>query len=259
MAILAAMLNGGTRPEHDFYETPVSATLALLPLIATWPKQIWNPACGAGAISKVLERAGYTVKSSDLVDRGYGVVQDFFDVRSPCTPSIVTNPPFERARELILYAHAIGVERMALLLKADFFSSKKSLAVFETWRPRIIAPLTWRLDFTGAGAPHTNCQWVIWNGLNLHHPTFQLLRKPSGETRDEQNLGRVQQRRADLDRGGSRFGRRLLQRESRQVQAARSKDPGAKNGGRDEEAKGACEKGGQEDQGRNVEAKAKAS
>jgi hypothetical protein len=178
MAILAAMLNGGTRRELDFYETPVSATLALLPLIATWPKQIWNPAAGCGAISKVLESAGYSVKSSDLIDRGYGAVQDFFDTRSP-SGSIVTNPPFDRAREFILHAHAIGVQRMALLLKVDFFSSKKSLAVFETWPPGVIAPLTWRLDFTGAGAPHTNCQWVIWNGQGSI-TTFELLRKPTG-------------------------------------------------------------------------------
>jgi hypothetical protein len=177
MAILAAMLNGGTRRELDYYETPVLGKLALLPLIATWPKEIWNPTCGSGAISKVLESAGYIVKSADLVDRGYGAVQDFFDVRSPARPSIVTNPPFNRAREFILHAHAIGVQRMALLLKADFFSSKKSLPVFESWRPRIIAPLTWRLDFTGAGAPHTNCQWVIWNGQGSI--TFEPLRKPS--------------------------------------------------------------------------------
>jgi hypothetical protein len=44
---------------------------------------------------------------------------------------------------------------------------------------RVIAPLTWRLDFTGAGAPHTNCQWVIWDRLDFI-TTFELLRKPSG-------------------------------------------------------------------------------
>ena len=38
-------------------------------------------------------------------------------------------------------------------------------------------PLTWRLDFTGAGAPHTDCQWVIWEGLAFE-TSFQPLQRP---------------------------------------------------------------------------------
>jgi hypothetical protein len=33
---------------------------------------IWEPACGDGAISKELIKAGYTVVSTDLIDRDFG-------------------------------------------------------------------------------------------------------------------------------------------------------------------------------------------
>jgi hypothetical protein len=33
---------------------------------------IWEPACGDGAMSRELAAAGHTVISTDLVDRGYG-------------------------------------------------------------------------------------------------------------------------------------------------------------------------------------------
>lgn len=178
MAVLPAINSGGVRREHDFYPTPPVAPLALLPFISRWPRPVWNPCCGTGAISKILESCGYAVHSADLVDRGYGSVQDFFSVKSPVHNSIITNPPFSLAGEFIRHAYEIGVRQMALLLKSNFFSSKKSLAVFETWRPSIIAPLTWRLDFTGAGAPHTDCMWVIWEGL-VFITSFEPLRKPS--------------------------------------------------------------------------------
>jgi hypothetical protein len=181
--ILEAINSGGVRRELDYYRTPPSATLALLPLIANWPREVWEPCCGDGAISKILETAGFVVQSSDLADRGYGAVQDFFEVKSPRHKTIITNAPFGRAHDFIRHAHSLGVQRIALLLKANFFSSKRSLGVWNTWRPRIIAPLTWRLDFTGAGAPHTDCQWVLWDGLAFQTSIRLLQRQPVPEVK----------------------------------------------------------------------------
>jgi 2-polyprenyl-3-methyl-5-hydroxy-6-metoxy-1,4-benzoquinol methylase len=61
----------GDREANDFYPTPESATLALLEK-QTFEGDIWECACGDGAISKVLLNKGYKVYSSDLIDRGYG-------------------------------------------------------------------------------------------------------------------------------------------------------------------------------------------
>ena len=52
---------------NDLYETPEVATLALLraePL----PRAIWEPACGPGAIVRVLRDAGHRVIATDLFD-----------------------------------------------------------------------------------------------------------------------------------------------------------------------------------------------
>ena len=59
------------RVPHDFYPTPPEAVRALLS-VETFEGSIWEPACGDGAISKVLLEAGHEVVSTDLIDRGYG-------------------------------------------------------------------------------------------------------------------------------------------------------------------------------------------
>jgi len=59
------------RAAFEFYPTPPEATRALLS-VETFEGSIWEPACGDGAISKVLTEAGYQVVSTDLIDRGYG-------------------------------------------------------------------------------------------------------------------------------------------------------------------------------------------
>ena len=88
----------------DFYETPPVATEALLrhePFFRA-PRIVWEPACGRGAISKVLVDAGHLVHSTDLVDRGYGVARrDFLmEIEPPCeVDAIVTNPPFKLGTE----------------------------------------------------------------------------------------------------------------------------------------------------------------
>lgn len=59
------------RVPHDFYPTPPEAVRALLSVEA-FEGSIWEPACGDGAISKVLLAAGFDVVSTDLIDRGFG-------------------------------------------------------------------------------------------------------------------------------------------------------------------------------------------
>ena len=85
------------RQADDFYRTPPAATQALLERERDFmPPRIWEPACGDGAMSRVLEASGREVISTDLVDRGYGVSgRDFRLERELLAPAIVTNPPFK--------------------------------------------------------------------------------------------------------------------------------------------------------------------
>ena len=53
----------------DLYETPPVAVEALL-RVEHLPRRIWEPACGPGAIVRVLRAHGHEVLASDLVDYG---------------------------------------------------------------------------------------------------------------------------------------------------------------------------------------------
>ncbi len=87
------------RHPEDWYPTWPGATRALLS-VERFDGAIWEPACGEGDMSKVLEAAGYDVISSDLIDRGYGEGgRDFLMEWQPRAPNIVTNPPFRWAIE----------------------------------------------------------------------------------------------------------------------------------------------------------------
>lgn len=94
------------RESNDFYATD-SVAIDLLIKKVWLPKQILEPACGSGCLSVRLEELGHDVKSYDLVDRGYGDVQDFFKMTEPPFNSdfaIVTNPPYKYAKEFCIHA-----------------------------------------------------------------------------------------------------------------------------------------------------------
>ena len=94
--------------EYDFYCThPESIKLFLKAAKNTnliIPNNILEPCCGIGSISKILKENGYSVYSSDLIDRGYGEETgiDFlktnkWDNQFDC---IFTNPPYRYAVEI---------------------------------------------------------------------------------------------------------------------------------------------------------------
>jgi hypothetical protein len=87
------------RKGRDFYATPTWVTEALLQRFQ-FRGPIWEPCCGAGAMSTVLAAHGYQVVSTDIADCGFGTPGvDFLasrSVREGCR-SIITNPPYGEA------------------------------------------------------------------------------------------------------------------------------------------------------------------
>lgn len=95
------------RELHDFYPTPPEGTRALMS-VERFDGTIWEPACGDGAISKVLVRAGYRVVSTDLIDRGYGDGGiNFLAETAPRAKHIITNPPYGRGLADHFIRHAL--------------------------------------------------------------------------------------------------------------------------------------------------------
>ena len=59
-----------------------------------------EPACGEGHLSKRLIELGVDVHSSDLINRGYGGVVDFFNIDS-WEGDLITNPPYKIAQKFV--------------------------------------------------------------------------------------------------------------------------------------------------------------
>ena len=109
------------RQVHDFYPTYPAATRALL-RNERFLGPVWEPACGAGDISRVLKQEGFSVNSTDLYDYGYGSSgHDFLTYSGPrFQGNIITNPPFKHAQEFIEQALRSCTGKVAMFLRLAF-------------------------------------------------------------------------------------------------------------------------------------------
>lgn len=119
------------RPSDDFYRTPREATEALLN-VEIFHGNIWEPACGDGAISTVLEEYGYNVVSTDLTDRGYGTTPHDFLTSDLVANNIVTNPPYSLAEKFVTKALQKTDGKVAMLCKLQFLEGAKRKVMFDT-------------------------------------------------------------------------------------------------------------------------------
>lgn len=163
------------RPDGDFYETPPVAVGALLKN-ETFRPFIWEPACGNGAISKILKKEGMTVASSDLCDHGYGFRHDFLQggwdgFAAVC--DIITNPPFSLADEFLTqalsYTVSGQVSKVAFLLRLNFLEGQKRAKIFKEFPPsRVLVfskrlPMMHRPNYTGKKSTSTVAYaWFIF-------------------------------------------------------------------------------------------------
>ena len=107
------------REKDDFYATPQYAVEALLKQ-ETFDGNIWECACGDGALSEILKKNNYDVYSSDLIDRGYGETGIDFLLTNRKADNIITNPPFKLANEFTLKSFDVTNNKIALFLKLSF-------------------------------------------------------------------------------------------------------------------------------------------
>ena len=94
-ALMLGVNPNAKREENDYYATNPHAMEIALPYLENigLSHNIWEPACGEGHLSKVLINHGYSVYSSDLIDRGYGDTKDFLLCDEHFNGDILTNPP----------------------------------------------------------------------------------------------------------------------------------------------------------------------
>lgn len=158
--------NDGGRPANDFYPTPEAGTLGLLK-VETFSGNIWEPACGDGSMSKVLEAKGYTVISTDIEPRGYGDQGDFFFYSSPLAENIVTNPPFRLAQEFVSRSLCLGCKKIAMLCKLAFLEGQERGKWFPNTPLKTVYVFSERLQMTRNGEQPTGSgmiafAWYVW-------------------------------------------------------------------------------------------------
>lgn len=179
----------------DFYETPPEAVWALMG-VEKFSPIIWEPACGKGAISRVMIEAEYQFELSDLRDRGavnqdgeVAQVEDFLQskrrrvTKHQPAMDMVTNPPFGIVNQFI--AHAMREHRpckIAMLLNLNamcgtenadrnFWMDEHPPARIYIFSRRL--PMMHRDGYEGPrSGSQMNCAWFIWElGKSGKYPT----------------------------------------------------------------------------------------
>lgn len=151
----------------DFYPTPKWGTLALLKY-EKFEGSILEPCCGEGDMSKVLEETGCTVFSSDAYYRGYGKVQNYFNVTEKFE-NVVTNPPFGIAEEILEHSFKIANSKICLLLRTAFLESKRRYYNFYSkFPPSRVLVFSERLSFYPKGydvksGGTISYAWFVWD------------------------------------------------------------------------------------------------
>lgn len=170
-------LNGGYKPTMkrfadldgpDYFPTPAWATHALIDN-EKFLGDIWESACGDGAMSKVLETTGCKVQSSDLFNRGYGEAGHDFVGSTRTADNIITNPPYNCAEGFVASGVKNSKRKFALLLRLAFLEgSNRANTIFTNHPPNRVWVFSERITFYPAGAVQagsgtTAYAWFVWD------------------------------------------------------------------------------------------------
>lgn len=162
------------RQNEDYYATTPKAAELLLEL-ETFSPNIWECACGEGHLSKVFESKGYKVRSSDLMDRGFGEIEtDFLGIDNlEWSGDVITNPPYKYAQEFVekaLQIIPIG-NKVAMFLKLQFMEGKGRKKLFLKNPPKTIYVSSSRLmcaknaefeKMVAGGGSAVAYAWYVW-------------------------------------------------------------------------------------------------
>jgi hypothetical protein len=167
------------RPENDFYPTPREGTTGLLDNMR-FSGTVWEPACGDGAMVKVLEEYGYSVIPSDIEPRGCGYERDFLQTMVLQAPNIITNPPFRLAQQFAMHALDLRAEKVALLCKLAFLETQERASWLESSPLAKVMVFKKRLTLYREGIKLKNggmiaFAWFVWEREWIGKPVLSWI------------------------------------------------------------------------------------
>lgn len=126
------------RENDDWYVEP-GWCVELLAKHIKFNGSIHDPCCGMGTIPNALNGSG-----SDIVDRGFCFRQQDFFLDVARYENIVTNPPYNRAQQIIEHALNHSVDRVAALVQMKFLNSQRRHGLFSQQRTEKVIVLSKR-------------------------------------------------------------------------------------------------------------------
>ena len=158
------------RQPEDYYATDSIAAKLLLD-VEPDISNIWEPACGEGHLARVFDEAGKLGKATDLINRGYGAVEDFLLNTEPYhNGDIVTNPPYKYAQKFVEHALSKVDEgrKVCMFLKVLFLETQKRKELFIKYPPKTIYVSSSRIncarngDFVTYNSSAIAYAWYVW-------------------------------------------------------------------------------------------------
>ena len=157
------------RQPEDYYTTDPIAVKLLLE-VEPQLNNIWECACGEGHLAKVFDSLGILGKATDLIDRGYGSVEDFLLNNEPYkNGDIVTNPPYIKAVEFVKHAlNKVDTGRyVCMFLKVLFLESQSRKELFTKYPPKTVYVFSKRkkcfMNGIDDGKSSAICYaWFVW-------------------------------------------------------------------------------------------------
>lgn len=164
---------GVERQPEDFYATHPCAIPPLMDFL-DWQnggKLIFEPCCGKGHLSSIMEIYGHTVISTDLIDRGYGIVgvdflHDHWTQQMPYD-AVITNPPYRFALQFVKKSLTLAPV-VCMFLRLSFLESARRRKFFKLHPPRYVCVFSERVPSSKDGIfSPTECStvcyaWFIW-------------------------------------------------------------------------------------------------
>jgi hypothetical protein len=124
--------------DHGWYIDPIAVSRAFFKAESFDRNEpILDPGCGIGTILIAAREAGYKTLAADIADRGFpGRVQGFFKRRT-APASIVSNPDYRIARELVQHALKMGARKVAILFPIARICAVQAQWVFDAPLKRV--------------------------------------------------------------------------------------------------------------------------
>jgi hypothetical protein len=181
----------------DYFPTPPWATRALME--HALPQAIgdhrvdyaatlsaWEPACGEGHMSRVLEEYFATVNATDVFGYGdHGTISNFLDPESPAFKGrdwIITNPPFgDKSIQFVLRALDLATVGVAMFFRSQWAVEgvDRYESIFRDHPPTLCAYFVERVPLCkGEWNPHgttaTAYCWLVWVKGEQPRPPFWI-------------------------------------------------------------------------------------